>query len=138
MPKIYVKKAFKLRHNEETHDFPVGLHTVDAEVAAHWFVKAHTGEQPAVEPDARAAADALLAEIEAKAKALDDEAAAKAKALDVRAEELDAREKQLAKLEAAVDAHAADVAARDKAVTEREQAAEKAAAESAKSAKQSK
>ncbi|WP_436407334.1 STY1053 family phage-associated protein, partial [Burkholderia vietnamiensis] len=48
MPKIYVKKAFKLLGDDGKHrDFPVGNHTVDKEVAEHWFVKAHTGEEPA-------------------------------------------------------------------------------------------
>lgn len=131
MPKIYVNKAFKLQHKGETHDFPIGLHSVAPDVADHWFVKAHTGEQPAVEPDAKAVTDALLAEIEAKAKALDEQAEAKSAALMKIADDLVAREK-------AVEAREAALADREKAVAEREQAAEKAAAETAKSAKQSK
>ena len=98
MPKIYVKKAFKLQHEGELHDFPVGNHTVDKEIAEHWFVKAHTGEEPAADPESAAAADELLAELDAKAKGLQELAgklAEREKALDKREAELSEREKAL-------------------------------------------
>lgn len=107
MPKIYVKKAFKLQHNGEVLDFPVGNHTVDKEVAEHWFVKAHTGEEPAVDPDSAAAADELLAELDAKAKGLQelaDKLAEREKAADKRDAELAAREAAVVEREKAADA----------------------------------
>ena len=75
MPKIYVKKAFTLHHKDEKHEFPVGNHTVPADVAEHWYTKAHTGEEPA--PSAEGDAD--LAE---KRRSLDEQLdAARADAL---------------------------------------------------------
>ncbi|MDN7549083.1 STY1053 family phage-associated protein [Burkholderia cenocepacia] len=112
MPKIYIKKAFKLLGDDGKHrDFPVGNHTVDKEVAEHWFVKAHTGEEPAADPNAVAAADELLAELDAKAKGLQELAeklAEREKAADKRDAELAAREEAVAEREKAADAKQAN------------------------------
>lgn len=69
MPKIYVKKAFTLNAGAEQQHFAVGNHTVSADVADHWFVKAHVGEpEPASESER--AADELLADLDKREKAL--------------------------------------------------------------------
>lgn len=127
MPKIYIKKAFTLQHDGEKHEFAVGNHEVPAAIAAHWFVKAHTGEEPAGGIDAEAEAAERLAELDAKAKAL-------LEAADMLAD----REKALAEREQAADQRDADLAKREAAVAEREQAADKAAADAAKAVKSSK
>lgn len=121
MPKIYVKKAFTLHHNDERHDFPVGNHTVPADVAEHWYVKAHTGDEPAADPDAAAAADELLAELDAKAKAL-----------QVLADQLADREKAADQREADLNARAEALDAREVAIADREKAADSAKATKAK------
>lgn len=116
MPTIYVKKAFRLRHGGEAHDFAVGNHSVSEEVAKHWFVKAHTGSEPAVDPSAKAAADELMAELEGKAKELK----VQADKLTEREKAAEAREADLAKRAEALDT-------REAALTEREKASEAAA-----------
>lgn len=109
MPKIYVKKAFTLNAGAEQQHFAVGNHTVSADVADHWFVKAHVGEpEPASESER--AADDLLADLEQ-------------------------REKALAAREKGADARDADLAKREEAVAAREKAAEQAAVEAAAAAK---
>ncbi|MCA7083396.1 hypothetical protein K7G19_07260 [Cupriavidus sp. DB3] len=126
--KIHVAKAFKLLGKDgKQHDFPVGNHTVDQDVADHWFVKAHLGGEAAQNADTEAAADELPAELEAKAKALQATEA-----------DLAAREKYAAGMVEAMTKHAADldqreakVAEREKAVAEREQAIEAKAKEDA-------
>ncbi len=135
MPKIYVKKAFKLQHGGEKHEFAVGNHDVPAAIAAHWFVKAHTGDEPVSGSDAepndlaeqRAALDSAAQFLEGRAEQL--------KQLQ---DELDQREKTVASREQAAAQRDVSLLAREKAVTEREQAAEKAAADAAKAAKTSK
>ncbi|WAL80961.1 hypothetical protein OYT13_13865 [Pandoraea sp. XJJ-1] len=109
MPKIYVKKAFTLNAGSEPKQFAVGNHSVSAEVADHWFVKAHVGEpEPASESEK--AADELLADL---AK----------------------REKALTERELAADERDADLAKREEAVAAREKVAEQAAVEAAAAAK---
>lgn len=106
MPKIYVHTAFTLRHNGGALSFPVGVHTVDADVASHWYVKAHVGEEPALDLDSGAAADALLAELEERAKVLQDaevKVAQREQAADAREAKLDEREKAVAQREQAAD-----------------------------------
>lgn len=134
MPKIYVKKAFTLQHGGEKHQFAVGNHDVPAAIAAHWFVKAHTGDEPAggdAEPsdlaEQRAALDSAAQFLEGRAEQL-----AKLQ------EELADREKAVAEREDAAEQRDVSLLAREKAVTEREQAVEKAAADAAKAAKTSK
>lgn len=97
MPKIYVHTPFTLQHKGAKLQFGIGNHTVDADVAAHWYVKAHVGEEPAADPDTSAAADAMLAELQAKEKALAD----REKALRAREAELASREQALADREKA-------------------------------------
>jgi hypothetical protein len=97
MPKIYVKQPFTLQHKGEKRQFGVGNHDVDAQVAAHWYVKAHVGEEPSADPDTSAAADAMLAELQAKEKALAD----REKALQAREADLVSREQALADREKA-------------------------------------
>ena len=137
MPKIYVKKAFRLQHKGETHEFPVGNHSVPADVAEHWLVKAHIGDEPQLDPDTSAAADELLAELEAKAKQLDareQHVTGMEKAMADHMTDLTGREEVLATRAKEADERAADLDAREKAVSAREQAmaaAEKATAEAA-------
>lgn len=126
MPKIYVKKPFKLQHADKdgaptVTEFPVGNHEVPAAIAAHWFVKAHTGEEPAADPDTSAAADELLAELEAKARALQE-----------LADKLADREKAAAQREADLNARAEALDTREVAIAEREKAADAAAKQSGK------
>ncbi len=135
MPKIYIKKAFTLQHEGEKHEFAVGNHEVPAAIAAHWFVKAHTGDEPAggseAEPndlaEQRAALDSAAQLLEGRAEQL--------KQLQ---DELADREKAIAAREQAADQREADLAKREAALAEREQAADKAAADAAKAAKSSK
>lgn len=117
--KIHVAKAFKLLGKDgKQHDFPVGNHTVDQDVAEHWFVKAHLDGESAG-GDTEAAADELLAELEAKAKAV-QEAEAK---LAAREAELTEREKAVAAREQALDADKQDAEAKAKAEAEAKPAA---------------
>lgn len=130
MPNIYVHTPFKLKHKGETHDFPVGVHAVPADIADHWYSKAHTGKEPAADPDASAAADAMIADLEVKEKALLSRVGA-----------LDAREGLIAEREKAVQAAEAALETREKALAEREQAAQNAqptAKDEAKGAKANK
>lgn len=108
--KIYVHTPFKLHHEGEHKTFPRGNHSVDEDVAGHWYVKAHTGEEPSgADADTTAAADALLAE------------------LDVKAKDLAEREKALADRESELAAKEEDFKKREAALAEREKAADKAA-----------
>ncbi|WP_454734244.1 STY1053 family phage-associated protein [Cupriavidus pauculus] len=137
MPKIYVKKAFTLHHKDEKHEFPVGNHTVPADVAEHWYTKAHTGEEPApsAEGDAdlaekRAALDSAAEFLEGRAKELKE----LQDALDVRAGTLTDREQAVEQREAGLNARAEALDEREAALAQREQAlatAEKAAADAA-------
>lgn len=141
--KIYVKKAFKLLGDDGKHtDYPVGNHTVEKEVAEHWFVKAHTGDEPPVDPESAAAADALRAQLEEEASALAAVAATlndDRMALDARAAALADGEAKLADRASAADQREADLNARaealdgrEVAIAEREKAAEAAAKQSGK------
>ena len=105
MPKIYVNREFTLQLGGEKRHFTVGNHTVDAETASHWYVKAHVGDEPALDPDTSAAADALLSELDARAKVLQDaevKVAQREQAADTREARLDEREKAMAQREQAV------------------------------------
>lgn len=114
--KIYVEKAFTLQHEGKKHEFPVGNHTVSADVAEHWYVQAHIGQEPVTDPDTSAATEELLAELEGKARELDKQHAALAERekaadqreadLNARAEAMDAREAAIAEREKAADASA--------------------------------
>lgn len=142
MPKIYIAKAFKLQHQDKdgkptvTH-FDVGNHTVPADVAEHWFVKAHTGEEPAAGTDddadlaeKRSALDSAAEFLEGKAKELKG----LQDALDARTIALTEGEAKLAGRVSAADQRAAELDQREAALAAREQAlatAEKAAAEAA-------
>lgn len=115
MPKIYVNREFTLQLGGDKRHFTVGNHSVDAETAKHWYVQAHIGDEPAVDPDTSAAAEALLADLQDKEKALVS-----------RAGSLDARETVIADRENAVQAREADLATREQALADREQAAQNA------------
>lgn len=86
MTLINVPKPFKLNLADGLHDFEVGPQEVSDEIAAHWYVAAHS-EQMTLKPakadadgKAKAEADAKVkADTEEKAKA-DAEVKAKAKA----------------------------------------------------------
>lgn len=106
MPKIYVERPFTLHHSGGVESFEVGAHTVSAEVASHWYTKAHIGDEPVLDADAGAAADALLAELDARAQKLqkaEDQVAEREKAAAVRETELAQREDAVAEREKAAD-----------------------------------
>jgi hypothetical protein len=51
MKEINVLKAFLLTLQDHTKKaFAVGVHKVEAEIAEHWFVKAHSEPVAAVDP----------------------------------------------------------------------------------------
>lgn len=108
MPKIHVNKAFVLNVEGEPKHFAVGNHNVTAEIADHWFVKAHIGG-PAPASESERAADELLADLDAREKEL----AAREKAAEQRDADLAKREEEIAAREKA----AADAAAVTKAAT---------------------
>lgn len=59
MPKITVATPFTYTDPAgAAHKFATGVHTVDADVAAHWFVKAHLVADPKVEAKAPKQSDA--------------------------------------------------------------------------------
>lgn len=106
MPKIYVNREFTLQLGGEKRHFTIGNHSVDAETASHWYVKAHVGDEPALDPDTSAAADALLSELDARAKVLQDaevKVTQREQAADKREASLDEREKAMAQREQAAD-----------------------------------
>ncbi|WP_287820141.1 hypothetical protein [Achromobacter sp.] len=115
MPKIYVNREFTVQIGGEKRHFTVGNHTVDAETAKHWYVQAHIGDEPTVDPDTSAAAEALLADLADKEKALMSRSGA-----------LDAREAVIADREQAIQVREADLATREQALADREQAAQNA------------
>lgn len=108
--KIHVAKAFKLLGKDgKQHDFPVGNHTIDQDVAEHWFVKAHLDGESAQSADTEAAADELLAELEAKAKAIDEreaKVAEREKAVAEREQAIEAKAKEEAEAKAKAEAEA--------------------------------
>ena len=62
MAKIYVHTAFRLlQENGEHREFKVGNHTVDDDVAGHWYVKAHTGKPDEDDADDKAKVEAEAA-----------------------------------------------------------------------------
>lgn len=142
MPKIYIAKAFKLQHQDKdgkptVSEFAVGNHTVAADVANHWFVKAHTGEEPVggAEGEAdlseqRAALDSAAEFLEGKAEQLKTFQGT----LDARSDALADGESKLAERVIAADQRTADLDQREAALAAREQAlatAEKAVVEAA-------
>lgn len=141
--KIYVEKAFKLLGDDGKHtDYPVGNHTVEKDTAEHWFVKAHTGDEPPVDPATAAETDALRAQLEDEASALTRIAEtlnADRKALDARAGALtDGEAKLVERLRAAdqreidLNARAEALDAREVAIAEREKAADAVAKQTGK------
>jgi biotin carboxyl carrier protein len=63
MKKIKVLKSFVLTLRNEVKKFEVGVHEVEENIAAHWYVRAHS--EPVAEPaaeEAPAAAPAPAAE----------------------------------------------------------------------------
>lgn len=101
MPNKFVTKAFTLQHEGEQHKFAVGQ-VLPREFHEHWYAQAHSGDHPvAADAGTAAAADELLAELEAKAK------------------ELDEREKVLADAKAALDKSAADLTDREQKLAAR-------------------
>ncbi|MDT6962916.1 hypothetical protein QTN24_15555 [Cupriavidus sp. SZY C1] len=136
MAKNHVHTAFSLTEdNGNVRKFVAG-EEVPRELVDHWYVKLHTGEAPTVDPGAEAAADELLAELEAKAKALDE----REKALQdsqgilgsIREEQnakalaLSEREKAADQREADLNARAEVLDGREVAIANREKAAEAA------------
>lgn len=115
MPKIYVHTPFNLQHKGEKHFFPIGNHTVPADIADHWYTKAHTGSEPEVDVDTKAATDAMVADLEAREKSL-----------LARSADLDAREGVLVDREKAVQAAEVALEAREKALAESMQVAQNA------------
>ncbi|CAN0620498.1 conserved protein of unknown function [Burkholderia multivorans] len=76
MPKIEVVKPFRLLADDgKHHEFPVGSHEVEQEVADHWYTKAHTRA-----PEGDDAEAAAKTEVVAKGKKEVDETAAAEKA----------------------------------------------------------
>lgn len=141
--KIYVEKAFKLLGEDGKHtDYPVGNHIVEKETAEHWFVKAHAGDEPPIDPDSQAAADELLAELDSKAKELDErEKAADQLKKDLQAgfdnlrtlkAEVESRHQAAAQREVDLNARAEALDAREVAIAEREKASEAAAKQTGK------
>lgn len=129
MPKIYVKKAFTLQHEGEKHEFAVGNHDVPAAIAAHWFVKAHTGEEPAAGNEAeqndlaeqRAALDSAAQLLEGRAEQLaqlQNELAERDKAIAAREQAADQREADLNARADALAASAVSIADREKALAD--------------------
>ncbi|WP_198952933.1 MULTISPECIES: hypothetical protein [unclassified Achromobacter] len=142
MPKIYVHTAFNLQHGGEKHFFPIGNHTVAADIASHWYTKAHTGDEPQGDPDTSAAADAMIAELEAQEKALvarTGDLDARAAVLDKQEADIQAREDAVGKSEAAagerdkaLDARQAELDGREQALAAREQSQQNAGGTEAK------
>jgi len=141
MPSKYVTKAFTLQHGGEQHKFAVGQ-VLPPEFHDHWYAKAHSGSHPvAADAGTAAAADELLAELEARAKKLDEREkalAAATAALDVRAADLTDREQKLAVRAKELDARdgehltrARTLDEREAAIAEREKASEAAAKQQA-------
>lgn len=127
MPKTtkYVKKAFTLLHDGEKHEFSVGQ-VLPEQFHEHWYAQAHSGDHPvAADAGTAAAADELLAELEAKAKKLDEREkalAAATAALDVRVADLTDREQKLAARAKELDARDGDHVTRARTLDEREAA----------------
>ncbi len=135
MPKIYVKKAFTLHHKDEKHEFPVGNHTVAADVAEHWYTKAHTGEEPPASPEMdaelakeRAALESAGQFLEGKAKELKE----LQDVLELRASTVADREKAADQREADLNARAEALDTREVAIAEREKAVDTAAKQTGK------
>lgn len=113
MPKIHVHKPFTLTHDDGTQtSFVVGAHEVEAHVADHWYVKAHSGAS------ADAAAD-RAGKVNSESAA---ELAEQRRILDSAAALLDGRAEQLAKLQEEVTAREGTAAAREAKLNEREEA----------------
>jgi multidrug resistance efflux pump len=135
MPKSHVHTAFTLQHKGEKRHFPLGA-VVPADLADHWYVKAHTSAEPITDPSTSAAADAMLADLEAKEKALAAIAADLAatgdvldkrhKDVDQREDAVSRRERLAAEQQEALDARQAALDAREQALAEREKAAQNA------------
>jgi hypothetical protein len=102
MKTIHIIQAFVLRLTEGVGDaarevtrrFDAGLHTVEDDVAGHWFVKAHTGDAPAL--DALAAERADLVAKQAELVSGQSALAASMKALQDAQAQLDADRAALA------------------------------------------
>src|SRR5689334_24433213 len=88
---IFVKQAFVLTKDDgEKVAFPVGRQEVDADIANHWFVKLHLGDEadlPAPDQDRAQAAEAENAQLK---QDLESEKAARA-AAEARVAELEAQ-----------------------------------------------
>lgn len=131
MPKINVHTPFQFTHADGTkQDFAVGVHDVEDAVANHWFVKPHTGDAPAKTADEKSA-DELLEDLEARERAL----AKQHEFLKTIQADQAKKASDLAAREKAADARDADLAKREEAVAAREKAAEQAAVEAAAAAK---
>jgi len=88
MPKIYIAKPFVLSlDGGEQVKFSAGAHTVEQDIADHWFVKAHTAESaPTQSEDVAAEMAAKDAEIETLKAALAEAVAAKEEAAKAKPE----------------------------------------------------
>ncbi|WP_079218925.1 STY1053 family phage-associated protein [Herbaspirillum robiniae] len=128
---IHVHKAFKLLHNGEHLQFAPGSYSVDAEVAGHWFTKAHVGEAPLVDAGTAAAAEELMAELGQREKELRDQADLLQKAQEALAE----REKAVQASEATAKQVSAELDSREASLAEREKAVAVAEAAAAKTTK---
>ncbi|WCM21365.1 hypothetical protein NDK50_07930 [Paraburkholderia bryophila] len=103
MAKIHVHTAFTLMSDDATtKSFSPGLHEVADDVAEHWYVRLHTGEEPA--PDLAPSDEQAINELSAELEAETERLAALESALDARGADLDRREAAIAAREADFDA----------------------------------
>lgn len=139
MAKNHVHTPFSLTEDSgNIRKFAAG-DEVPRELADHWYVKLHVGDAPAVDLATEAAADELLAELEAKSKELDErEKAADQLKKDLQAgfddlrtlkAEVEARVLAADQREADLNARAEALDGREVAIAEREKAVEVAAQE---------
>lgn len=97
--KIHVVKPFVLTVAEDQkREFPAGHHTVEDDIADHWYVQAHVGEELPSDAAGDGEAAALkeqLAAAEARADAAEKKAAEAEKARDEALARVAAAEEQL-------------------------------------------
>ena len=124
MAKIHVHTPFTLTKDDgAAQSFLPGSHEVDDDIADHWYVRAHSGEQ--VQAAAQVSEADVAAELAEERASLDRAA----KFLEGRAEQLsqvqsdlDARARELDALDKSFDAAEADLKAREEALAAREAA----------------
>lgn len=101
---IFVKQSFVLTKDDgEKVPFPAGRHSVDADVADHWFVKLHLGDEadlPAPDQDLVQVAEAEIEQLKeqlASEKTAREAAEARVKELDKQVADQAAEIEQLKK-----------------------------------------